>query len=283
MIRIRNLIVLLFALAASSAGAQVFYEIESPQGRQSWLLGTVHSEDSRVLEFPPVLQQALRDAEVLALELVPDADMLGRLNRAMNLPSDQGLDEIIGEQLYARVVELLDDYGMGEPAVRRLRPWAAALTLSAPPPETGMFMDLVLAMRGGLRDAEVVGLETLDEQLDFVTGLGTEAHIEMLRRAVADYERGRELFEEIIEAYVAGDIETLRRLAEAELEAMGPDVRRQFREQGIVRRNRNMLERALPRLEQGGVLIAVGTLHLPGEAGLVELLRAEGYTVEPIY
>jgi uncharacterized protein YbaP (TraB family) len=40
-----------------------------------------------------------------------------------------------------------------------------------------------------------------------------------------------------------------------------------------------MAERALPFLEEGGAFIAVGALHLPGEAGLVELLRAKGYTV----
>ena len=34
-------------------------------------------------------------------------------------------------------------------------------------------------------------------------------------------------------------------------------------------------------LEKGNAFIAVGALHLPGERGLIELLREQGYTVSP--
>ena len=39
---------------------------------------------------------------------------------------------------------------------------------------------------------------------------------------------------------------------------------------------------AEPLLDKGGVFIAVGALHLPGDKGLVALLRDGGYTVSPI-
>ena len=43
----------------------------------------------------------------------------------------------------------------------------------------------------------------------------------------------------------------------------------------------NVVKAALPLLAEGGVLIGVGSLHLPGADGLVALLREAGYTVEP--
>lgn len=271
---------LLFAVP--QAQAQVFYSVESDDGKLSWLLGTVHTEDSRVLDFPPALLEVVEQADRLALELVPDQDMLGELNRAMNLQSGQRLEDLIPDALYRQVVEALGEYGMESPAINRMQPWAAAMTLSLPPPETGLFMDLALAFRAARAGTPVSGLETLDEQLDFLIGLGPEAHVRMLESAVADFDGERELFEDLITAYLDGDLERLQTLAESELDAMGEDVREQFRQKGIIDRNRTMAERARPMIEEGGVLIAVGALHLPGERGLIALLREQGFRVEAI-
>ena len=48
----------------------------------------------------------------------------------------------------------------------------------------------------------------------------------------------------------------------------------------VTARNRTMAERAMPFIDAGGAFIAVGALHLPGEEGLIELLRKKGYRVE---
>ncbi len=56
---------------------------------------------------------------------------------------------------------------------------------------------------------------------------------------------------------------------------------RNMNEELIAKRNANMIERTLPLIEKGGLFIAVGSLHLPGEKGLVERLRARGYKVTP--
>ena len=45
----------------------------------------------------------------------------------------------------------------------------------------------------------------------------------------------------------------------------------------LTRRNHVMRDAALPLLAEGGQFIAVGSLHLPGREGLVELLRQSGY------
>jgi uncharacterized protein YbaP (TraB family) len=55
-----------------------------------------------------------------------------------------------------------------------------------------------------------------------------------------------------------------------------------FQEKLLVERNEKMQAVAEPLLDKGGVFIAVGALHLPGDKGLVTLLRDAGYTVSPI-
>ncbi len=282
MVGLRQLLIVMLLLSGS-ASAQVFWSVTDREGRQNWLLGTVHSEDPRLLDFRPELIDALRQSRVLALELVPDAGMLDRLNEAMHFDRAE-LPELLDESLYQRVIELMDrHYGMGEPAVARMRPWAVAMTLSLPPPETGLFMDLALSFRAAGMGTEVVALETLDEQLGFLTGLSETAQIDMIRQAVEDFERIPELFEALITTYLSGDLNALERLSFEQLDEMDPEVRRHFYEAGLVDRNRVMLERARPKLEAGGLIIAVGALHLPGKAGLLQLLRDEGFTVEGIF
>lgn len=270
-------------LLVGHAHGQMFWSVTDEDGRQNWLLGTMHSEDPRLLDFPPALMDALRESQRVALELVPDTSMLERLNQAMNYDSGR-LNEVLEPDLYARVVELLDQaYGMGEPAVRRMKPWAAAMTLSMPPPQTGLFMDLALSFRASGMGKDVVALETLDEQLAFLEGLSERAQIELLRQAVADFEQIDEVFETMIGLYLSSDLAALEEYSRGQLDDFDDEIASHFNQVGLIDRNKVMLERAVPYLAEGGVLIAVGALHLPGEHGLIELMRQEGYTVEGIY
>lgn len=275
--------VLLAVFAMQACRAQVFYSVVSPEGRHNWLLGTIHSEDERVLDFPPVLEQALKQVETVGLELVPDREMLERLAEAMRLPDEARLSDRLDRALYRRVRSALTEYGMDADSVDRLRPWAAAMTLGQPPVRTGRFMDLVLARTAAEHGAISVALETVDEQLAFFTGLGEQAHVAMLRQAVEDRERGLEDFEALLAAYLASDMQRLQQLARRQLSRLPQSVQEQFRVQGITLRNIEMARRAQPLLDQGAALIAVGALHLPGEQGLVALLEEQGNRVEVIY
>lgn len=51
----------------------------------------------------------------------------------------------------------------------------------------------------------------------------------------------------------------------------------------ITERNRNMVDRLIPILNDGKTVFSgVGAAHLPGDHGMIEMLREEGYNVEPI-
>ena len=283
-IDLRHLILTFILLLAFpvEARSQVLWSVQGPEGQQNWLLGTVHSEDARLLDFPPELLDALAQSQRLALELVPDMAMMETLNQAMHFPEPR-LHEVLEAGLYQALVEILDQhYGMGEPAVRRLRPWAAAMTISVPPPQTGLFMDLALAVRARSLGLEVMALERLDEQLDFLAGMAEPMQIDLLRQAVADFPRQGELFEELLQAYLSGDLERLETVAYAQMSELDPELRDHFEQIGMIQRNRTMVERALPLLQQGGLMIAVGALHLPGTDGLIALLRDAGFTLEPV-
>ena len=50
----------------------------------------------------------------------------------------------------------------------------------------------------------------------------------------------------------------------------------------LTKRNQRFVDRITSELETGGVFIAVGAFHLPGETGLIALLRNDGFEVARI-
>jgi uncharacterized protein YbaP (TraB family) len=49
----------------------------------------------------------------------------------------------------------------------------------------------------------------------------------------------------------------------------------------LVSRNYNMANRVEKHFKGNSVFIAVGAAHLPGNKGIINLLREKGYIVEP--
>lgn len=273
----------LLALTAGSASAQVLFSVQSEEGRTSWLLGTLHSADPSVLDLPPVLEQILVDAGQMMIELVPDAASLELLDSAMRLPEGQVLTDHLPDALARAAQSLLVERGVAAERARRMQPWAAAMILSQPPAGEAEFMDLVLARRALRSDVDLSPLETMQEQIDFFRALEPRIHRRMLELAVAAPERLDEQYRLVLQLYLARDLDALRDYALQQLQPLGEAAAERYIELGITQRNQRMLERALPLLQRGNTLLAVGALHLPGPDGLVEALRQAGFKVEPIY
>lgn len=47
-------------------------------------------------------------------------------------------------------------------------------------------------------------------------------------------------------------------------------------------RNRNWIKKMPDMMKKGSVFFAVGAAHLPGDTGIIYLLRKAGYTVKPV-
>jgi uncharacterized protein YbaP (TraB family) len=71
-------------------------------------------------------------------------------------------------------------------------------------------------------------------------------------------------------------------IALARQAGIGDEAFAGFQQKLIYERNEKMHTVAEPLLDKGGVFVAIGALHLPGDHGMVELLRQAGYTVTKI-
>lgn len=90
----------------------------------------------------------------------------------------------------------------------------------------------------------------------------------------------RTVLSEVVEAMNVGDYE---RIAIASRNSMGgAKTADRFIDIMLTQRNKHWLPGLRKFLDEGRAVVLVGAGHLPGQNGLVELLRADGYTVTPI-
>lgn len=280
----------LISAAQLDAGTQddaidkgLLWKITSDEGKIGYLFGTIHSEDPRVLDFPQVLLDAVKESPIFAMELVPNLPTIGQLMQAMRYQDGTRLEDKIGSELYRQVATKLSDYAISAIDAQNLKVWAAAMTLSVPVPETGMFLDFSLSLRAAAGGATLTALETLDEQVGFLQSLDEKNQILMLQQVITEFAEQQEQNRQMVEIWLGRDLNALAAISRVQMADMEPELADWFQIKGIDQRNAVMLKRALPLLRQGGIFIAVGALHLPGKAGLIAGIQQAGFELEAIW
>ena len=277
---------LILAYSTAAWGEQpdtaLLWSIMEGERQAGYLLGTIHSEDPRVLDFPEDFLEKLSSNDVFAMEMVPDLPTLSRLTEYMQYEDGTSLQGQVGPERFEKITRVLAHYQMPDEWVVKMKVWATVMTLSVPPPETGFFMDFSLSLRAAGSGLRVVGLETLEEQLSFLENMPMEQQLALLDQALLEYDRVQEVHDLMVDNYLSGDLQALAKEADAQLDQLDSNARDYFVSEGIDARNLRMLRAMLPLLDQNRVFIAVGALHLPGESGLLTLLRKQGYRLEPL-
>jgi len=264
------------------ADLSLFWSIEKDGQPSGYLLGTIHSEDPRVLDFSEDFLGKLGSNEVFAMEMVPDMSTLERLTNYMYYPQGQSLVPVIGIERYHALETALSAYRVPAEFISRMKPWAAMMTLSTPPPETGFFMDLSLSLRASGNGLEVVGLETLEQQLSFLENMPMAMQLSLLDQAIDESDRVSEVHDKMVNAYLENNLVNLQALSDEQLIEVDESASNYFTESGINERNHRMAEVLLQQLETKTVFAAVGALHLPGEEGMLNILRSHGYVLSPL-
>jgi len=274
----------MLALAGQNQGEDraLFWSIHKDGKAAGYILGTIHSEDPRVLDFSEDFLLKLKSNDVFAMEMVPDMPTLARLTEYMRFPPGKTLVSVIGEERF-NALELATS-GLKIPAefLNGMKPWAAMMTLSTPPPETGFFMDFSLSLRASGSGLKVVGLETLEQQLSFLEDMSLDMQLVLLDQAIAEFDEVEETHEQMVNAYLQNNLLDLQELTDEQLETVGEEAGDYFMESGIRARNRRMAESLFLQLEHKTVFVAVGALHLPGDQGLLSLLRRQGFELSPL-
>ena len=137
-------------------------------------------------------------------------------------------------------------------------------------------LDALLQQQARSAGKAVFGLESLDSQVDLLYGAPLSEQADDLLSLL---EPGHEKeMHELADAYMRQDLETLQQLVEESEGESSPEELDRM----IYDRNRRWAETLAPVFADAPSFVVVGAGHLPGDRGLLALLREKGYTVEPV-
>lgn len=162
-----------------------------------------------------------------------------------------------------------------------LRPWLVGLTLSVAPlakagydPKSGV--ELILKARAEAAGKPITGLETLESQVGLLAGLPEDIQLAFLRSTLDEFDDATTELDALVEAWAAGDVETIERLGVDEMRAESEDVYQAL----LVTRNADWADQIETVLAGSGVtFIAVGSAHLAGDDSVQAILEDRGVTV----
>jgi len=260
----------------------LLWRVEREGLTASYLFGTIHVGDPRVLEVPAAVESALRSSRLFVMEALFEPDAVARFAGSMYFADGTRLEDLAGRPLADRAQSLLLRFDVAAETARILKPWAAFLTLNQPPADGGPPLDLLLMQRARAEGLPVEGLETLEEQAQVFAAFSDAEQVAMLRDTVCHFDLVQAQLRRLVEFYLRGDVAAIVRLtghyAGSELELAARMARVLIDD-----RNARMVERLQPALRRGGAFVAVGALHLPGSGGMLALLEKRGYALRPVH
>ena len=278
-----TLFVLLFVSLAFGQDHGLFWKIEKKGYKDSYLYGTMHLKDKRLFSFEQKVIDAIQSSKFLYTELdMKNIDQVA-LAQDMTLPQDTSLEDLYEDSTdYQTVSSFLDEhFGHYGSLLYRFKPFyiefffADQFTNSDSP----MALDEYLVALATEAKVKTGGLETLEEQMSAVNSIPLETQAQDLLLIVESYSESgiQNENDESINAYLQQDLKALDNIIN-DYTSDTPE----FTEKFLVDRNKRMVKRLMPKMKKGKVFCAVGAVHLSGEYGMINLLRAQGFTVSQI-
>lgn len=283
--------VLVIALVAVAAEVRAqdksfLWQVQPTKSNGSvYILGSIHFLKKENYPLKKNIEKAFTNAEKLVLEInLKDAES-GAVQR-MTLEkgmqrNGKTLDQNISPETYGLAQKRAAELGIDIRALSPLKPWVVALTLTALQlqklgfdPKHGV--DRYLAERAIKSGKSIAGLETAAFQIGLIDDLSERDQESMLRQSLKEMDLLDKGLAQIVRAWSTGDVQSLETLLLNSMREY-PVVYQRI----IVDRNRRWLPEIEKMIEQGeSTLIVVGAGHLIGKDGVVELLKARGYTLE---
>ena len=268
----------------------LFWKIEKDGEYVGHIFGTLHMNDERIGELHDKVSKVLDDSASFAMEAFPSDHYWnpyqgGQLiKHDMVLPRGESLDQLVDEETYARIEEVLSGLGMKKEFVKTLRPWAAMRSFAVRAKTNKMILDYALLDRAAMQRKELFQVESIEEFIVTLQEMPLEAQIALLEFTVASYDDMYNIIEDMLNAYLKQDLKSMYEISTRFIprEPENEQWRKIYLKHVIEIRNIVMEHYMRKPMRLKNTFIAVGAVHLYGDKGVLALMEKDGYTVSRV-
>ncbi len=276
----------LFLLIVGSSLARAehacVWKVSGPKGGTLYLGGSMHALRGTDYPLPAAYNRAFDASDRLVFETEPGAfpKLEKRRDKVGLYPSGDSLKNHIDPRTYDYLRRFFARLGTPEAEFTKFRPWYLALQMRLPGKSglsSSLGVDSYLGSRARANRKAISGLESAREHLDVFSGLSDRQGEAILLVELIKSQEGPQL-DGMVAQWRHGEVDAIERDSKKSLADFPA-----FAERIIDQRNRNWMpkiERALA--SHHTYFVVVGAAHLGGPNGLLALLRARGYRVEPL-
>ena len=253
--------------------------------KDSYLFGTIHMLCAVDAVLSENLNKAIKSSDEVYLEL--DLDNLSEMFDGfsnMQMKSDTTLADLLSIEDYEKVKKYFETNSSLIPfsMLESFKPFitASTMTQQETPCEEIVSMEQIIMVKAEENGKKISGMETIKDQLEVFDKIPYRLQATLLVQYIDSLLLGKtsmKEYEELMEAYKNQDLDKFEAITKKVEFGMND-----FTDLILFNRNRKWVEKLKTLLPQKSMVIAVGAGHLPGENGLINLLKQSGYVLTPV-
>ncbi len=246
----------------------------------SYLFGTVHAICADDMIFTEGLVQALQNSQQLVLEIdITDKELPKKMENGMVMKGNSRLEELLPSEDYTLLSNYFQDsLGINIGGIQNMKPiFLTSLIYSKLLGCIPQSYENQLSTMASHQQMGISGIETIEEQIQVFEKISYKEQAEMLLQTIVEYPELADAYWNMIISYRNQDLNSLYHVI--------TDIKigmEKYEQLMVFDRNLKWI----PRIEQMAnlkpTLFAFGAAHLPGNKGVIALLKKRGYKVEPV-
>jgi uncharacterized protein YbaP (TraB family) len=277
---------LLLTVTALHTQAASVWKVSTGQN-SLYIGGTIHVLTPEDYPLPKEYDSAFQAADKLVFETdiaaINSIEFQQQMMAQLVYADGTTLDKVLKAETYTALKQHLATRNVPVEAMAQLKPALVAISLTVMELQAMGFtsegVDQFYSNKARDEGKPQAWLETPDEQLAFIVGMGKEDESAMIDYALKDVEKLPDVINTMHASWLAGDMPALAAATIDDFKADYPQIYQDL----LISRNNLWMPQITKMLNDEEVeFVLVGAMHLAGPDSILNKLKAKGFKVEKL-